>query len=383
MANRDGKLILRTLKNISASIEVDGGGGTKVVTELPDVGEEHTVYELHEDKPDDYPWLLTKIDKSGEYSATNYPIIVVETLEDAQAMENPEHINVVFWVRSESKAYECFVGKGGIWVEFNEVDVVDKVYAGQLGDFAILKDFDYHVTTDTDEEGYTILDGTGHFLDGSEFTYDNEGDAVAPFVLTNATDKKYGLDDNNLVGIIDLTNSTIPIPESCIVTKIDLSLLNGKFAIGIVFAPQPAHTEISYWIYTNNEWVNMDKTGGTLLGGVYTNGDNPSLSADFDIYYNDTKLEINDYATYPTTEYAAPTTYATISGLPKLDSQTNEFKLMVHPNVIVDTSRDRLTISVNGEEQYESNWNEQIPSEISINVSGICQIKIGIGGLPH
>lgn len=35
MANRDGKLILRTLKNISASISVDGGGGTKIVTELP------------------------------------------------------------------------------------------------------------------------------------------------------------------------------------------------------------------------------------------------------------------------------------------------------------------------------------------------------------
>lgn len=368
----------------------DLGGGTVVVDELPETGEEHTIYELHQEIQGDFPWLLTEFDRSEEYPTPRGCMIVVETLEDAQAMENPKHIDVVFWVRSESKAYQCFVGKGGIWVEFAEVVPVDNIYGSQLGYFAILKDFDYHITTSQpgEEQFEPILDGTGHFLDGTEFNYENESGYI-PLVLTAAKNPIALLDsligrencqdindtselptakqavDGNMCNIdgnvlyptnISLQNklvywnkpetdtyswnsefqyfvnlesenpaqytgelewNTLPLT---VVNKIDLSLDLGKRNV-YTFAPQPAHTEVSYWIYANGEWVNTENIGEivmpvTSIGDYSFNNTGLDLN-NFDFYINGIKVEVVQYGTFtiePITE-GAPIKYCPIGYL--------------------------------------------------------------------
>lgn len=454
MANRNAKLIERTLKDFSLGV-MSGNGGTKVVTELPKVGEANTIYELHEDKPDDYPWCLTEIDTTAKYPTPFGCMIVVETLEDAQAMENPEARDVVFWVRSESKAYQCFVDKGGGWVEFDEVVPVNNVYNSQLGGFVILKDFNYHFTGN--DKDYH-LDGTGHFLDGSVFNYPTNSQGIIPLVLTNELDKKWALNDtvvafstcqnmnsesglptakqavdNNMCNIEGLVMYPIPIVLSqninCTnlletetyswvpgfrqfiekstreqytgslewetypiaqINKIDLSIDFNKDDL-YIFAPQSAHTEISYWIYSNSEWVNIDEipVPSTSLGVTYSNfrlehPNVPNVNEAVDIYYGEEKLEINDYYVYyPRTEEPEPTVaYATVSGLPQLTSETHLFKLVICPKLVVDTETDRLSISVNGRNVYESQWRQEIPPEITVLVEGIGQIEINVVQLP-
>lgn len=367
MANRNAKLIERTLKDFSLGA-MSGDGGTKVVTELPKVGEANTIYELQEDKPDDYPWCLTEIDTTAKYPTPFGCMIVVETLEDAQAMGNPEYRDVVFWIRSESKAYQCFVDKGGGWVEFDEVVPVHNVYNSQLGVFVVLRDFDYHFTGN-DKDYY--LDGTGHFLDDSVFNYPTDSQTIIPLILTNGLDKKWALNnnvvafstcqnitseselptakqavDNNMCNIDGFVTYPIPIILSqnigynnmtdtetyhwgistrqfiekstgeqytgtlewevgpiAQINKIDLSLDFGRVDL-YMFAPQSAHIEITYWIYSNDTWVNIDEIGkpsgftiSLVSKGNARDGIDGFSFDNFEIAVNDKSVQLEEYYT--------------------------------------------------------------------------------------
>ena len=141
---------------------------------------------------------------------------------------------------------------------------------------------------------------------------------------------------------------------------------------------------ISYWVYTNGEWVNIDEipVPSTSLGVVYSNIriDNPKVNNAVDIYYGEEKLEINDYYVfYPQTEEPQPSVaYATLSGLPLLNNETHDFVLTICPKMDVDTENDRLSISVNGINVYQSQWRQEIPLEITVIVEGISQIEIDV-----
>ena len=404
MANRDGKLILRTLKNISASIEVDGGGGTKVVTELPEVGEEHIVYELHQEVPADFPWLLTMFDRNGVYPHPKFSVIVVETEEQntQEYLKLDGDTNCFVYVKTTNKVYSWTIGEDFYNIE--EIVPDDYIYYASKYTFAILKDFDYHVTKAQPGEEHhdPILDGTGHFLDGTEFNYDSE--SGVPLVLTDAKNP-IGL-NNHLLGIGNCQNindtSELPTAKQAVdgnmcdvdgfvdypiyitlqnklaywnetetdtyswdqrkqkfgvvgstsfveytgelqwdtetisvINKIDASLLDIGRVIP-VFNPQPAHTEVSYWIYSNNEWVNIDEIpdpNTVKIGITCTNGDwnVPTLPLNtITVTYDDVDYRVTQYAEtrVPTEQSDTVTYYGYIEvPMPTQDSLTHTFKV--------------------------------------------------------
>ena len=127
----------------------------------------------------------------------------------------------------------------------------------------------------------------------------------------------------------------------------------------------------------------------TSLGVTYSNlriehPNVPNVNEAVDIYYSEEKLEINDYYVfYPETEEPEPkVAYATVSGLPQLTSEVHDFVLTIHPKMDVDTETDRLSISVNGRNVYQSQWKQEIPPEITVSVEGISQIEIDVVQLP-
>lgn len=397
MANRDGKLILRTLKNISASISVDGGGGTVVVTELPEVGEEHTVYELHQEMPADFPWLLTEIDRTGIYPMPDYPFIVVETEEQVtqEYLAFPDdYSGVIVFVKNTNNVYVCHIEHLEDDDSFVKNIVLPKEHS-LYNNIAILKDFDYHVTDTSKGQEPTrkpaiILDGTGHFLDGTVFNYDDRSNVV-PLVLTEAknpivlSDKLIGsgnykdinntselptakqavdgnmcdIDGNVIYPVFINTQNKLgyenetrtdtyswnsefqyfvdleveDVPENpahyygplewttypiSVVNKIDLSLLD---IAELVFNPQPAHTEISYWIYTGEEWVNMDEIGQiSNTGAIFVEADSFVDLTQEKFYGNGKELEVEFIETTPEGEEVS-TGYAIIKRVP-IDTQT-------------------------------------------------------------
>lgn len=387
------KLDRKAKSVIAKTADFSGGsGGPIIVTELPQVGEEHTVYELHETKIADFPWLFTEIDESGGYPQPSDPLVVVENEEDVtyenlkiRSIEPMATVGV--YVKATNKVYQCWWEEAEIGEQgapdyfFQKEEIIPKqdiLYGIGKTLFVILKDFDYHISSGEESD---FLDGTGHFLNGAEFVYD--GYDVVPLVLTNATNKKIGLDTKEtLVGTFEPEFIPDFVKQ---VIKIDLSLLDQE----VVFVPQPKRTIESYWIYTNSEWVNIDdiKAPSTSLGVTYSNIRDllpPTVNNAIDIYYGEEKLEINDYYVFsPVTEEPSPSVaYATVSGFPQLTSETHQFVIKVCPKMLVNTERDRLCISINGNIDYQSQWRETIPSEIEVTVEGICQINIYVEQMP-
>lgn len=247
--------------------------GSIVVTELPKVGEEHTVYELQETKVADFPWLLTEIDDSKGYPFPKLPLLVVENEENVtyenlkiRSFEANQHIGV--YVKATNKVYGCMweyaeIGEPGDQdYTFIKEEAIqkDNIYSIEKTRFVILKDFDYHSTSGEESD---TLDGTGHFLDGTEIDYEDYL-GIVPLVLTDATDKKIILDNKAFIGMHDATDEELP-PSVIEVNKIDLSLLGKE----VVFVPQPSKQVSTYWIYTNNNWFNVDDIKPTLHKTVY------------------------------------------------------------------------------------------------------------------
>lgn len=255
---------------IDATTEDYAGGGAKVVTELPQVGEPHTIYELQETKVADFPWLLTMFDRNAFYPTINRPFVVIETEEQntQEYLKLDGDTNCFVYVKTTNKVYSWKIGEDVYSVE--EIEPEDYIYYDSKYAFAILKDFDYHVTTTQPGEEYhdPILDGTGHFLDGTEFNIEDGWWDVVPLVLTDATNKEV-LVNESLIGFEEVTSET-PLENPVQVDKIDLSILTYlDERKDVIFTPQPSRTISTYWIYTDREWVNVDDIKSTLHKTVY------------------------------------------------------------------------------------------------------------------
>ncbi len=236
--------------------------GSVVVTELPQVGEEHTIYELQETKVADFPWLLTMFDRNAFYPTINRPFVVIETEEQntQEYLKLDGDTNCFVYVKTTNKVYSWKIGEDVYSVE--EIEPEDYIYYDSKYAFAILKDFDYHVTTTQPGEEYhdPILDGTGHFLDGTEFNIEDGWWDVVPLVLTDATNKEV-LVNGSLIGFEEVTSET-PLENPVQVDKIDLSILTYlDERKDVIFTPQPSRTISTYWIYTDREWLNIDDIG--------------------------------------------------------------------------------------------------------------------------
>ena len=268
MANFKPENVKRFVEDISkvvAKNAYEGNGGTVVVNELPKAGEPPTISELHQAMHADFPWLLTDIGiNTNYYPSFGTQFIVVENEEDVtydnlhmrDTIEENHYIGV--YVKNTNKVYKCSWRTDEVEAYvFEKYEIhpnQNKVYDVADYHVVLLSDFDYHVDS---TGGTPTPDGTGHSLDGTEFNY-IDGSEIVPLVLMNATNKKIGLSVYTLIGDYDYTEE--PVSENEIVNKITLDVSNMDSA---VFMPREAYTEVSYWYYSNDTWVNMDASQTT------------------------------------------------------------------------------------------------------------------------
>lgn len=444
----------------------DEGSGTIVVTELPQVGEPHTIYELHQNVEPAYNWVA---ETNNEINYGNFNpepdgyLLVVETYEDMLAKVNedthfPEDVGVLVYLRAEDRMFVNLVdGESGdiVRIEFQknsaytfetngkylyvlksirvdlgtpEHPLEDPMYWGTLynGTEFLLNQFSgndkafiLHQAT------FDVMEG---FIANGNIVHQVSTLPTAQEAVTNYLDElianegsisvevdnqvKYNLDSNKIYhwkekpaipdpiynfweyvedGVEPVYTGELEwedIPSGVVFTEIPYQDIFDGNLLKWIFKPEQGGEKVSYWIYTNGEWVNIDEipVPSTSLGVTYANLrlEHPNVNEAVDIYYGEEKLKINDYYVfYPQTEKPKPTVaYATVSGLPQLTSETHDFVLTIHPKVIVDTSNDKLVIDVNGRNVYESSWQQTIPSEITVIVEGISQISIVVKDLP-
>lgn len=327
MANRDGKLILRTLKNISASISVDGGGGTKVVTELPEVGEEHTIYELHQNVPPAYNWVVMCTHQmiTDDVDFKNDFALIFDTYEQMTSIfsniDINDSFNIYCYLRNEDKFYYCYVENSSLafaeqekvasytFIDENDnirvyvlksyegLDTTDNKYYGRLID-------NTRVSIDpADSERAFILhqatyDWMNYFQSRGQFNFNpvtqlpTAQEAVANYLDELVENEgyitveiegqlKWNFDmADNYQWSQELENFYQPWEEGG--EPIDIytgpleweDVSNPTFdtipyqAImknevdSWIFQPKKGGELVtSYWIYTNNEWVNIDEIG--------------------------------------------------------------------------------------------------------------------------
>lgn len=138
--------------------EVYGGGGTIVVTELPEVGDEHTIYELQETSKASYGWVFSSRLRFNGSLTRNYFYLVFDTYEQMTSTinaikigEHTKNIEYFAYLRNENKLY-CFqverpVDVNPYWSfeekpkaeEFSGTDYAFQVSNNQV--FYILKEF--------------------------------------------------------------------------------------------------------------------------------------------------------------------------------------------------------------------------------------------------
>ena len=157
-----------------------------------------------------------------------------------------------------------------------------------------------------------------------------------------------------------------------VVNKIDLSLFDIKEMP--VFNPQQAYTEISYWIYTDGEWMNIDdipdpnliRVGITCTNGTY-NIQPIQLDA-LAIIYDDVQYPITKYAETSYQGEAAETItyygYVEVP-MPTQENLTHTINVVTEGPILLEN----WVFSVNNETRA-------LNSDNPISTSGICSIKI-------
>lgn len=374
--------------------------GSVVVTELPQVGEEHTIYELHTTTPSIISyWIYV----NGEW------VNIDENLE----FETQEKT-----VSPSTNTQKITPDEG--------YDGLSKVTVN-----AVTNDIDENIVSGNIKKDVAILGVTG--------TYDGETIELQDKTVSPTTTKQEVLADENYDGLSKVTIEAIELQNKEISPSTSSqSVIPDKGYDGLrkvtvnaialqdkTVTPDAVRQEITYdsnynglgkviveavtnAIDKNIKAENIKKdvsilgvTGtyenideipvpSTSLGVTYSNLriEHPNvlnINEAVDIYYGEEKLEINDYYVFyrETLEEPEPNVaYATVSGLPQLTSEVHDFVLTIHPKMDVDTETDRLSISVNGRNVYQSQWRQEIPPEITVSVEGISQIEIDVAQLP-
>jgi len=451
--------------------EYQGGGGTVVVNELPETGEEHTIYELHQNVEPAYNWVeMVTNQMLNDNVAINdgYKLLIFDTYKQMEDIFNTieikdEDTNIPLgfaYLRNEDKLYTIKVmlkipaGQGWVFEECEKISNYKFKIFNDRTFLCILKSYDGY--NKKEGKGYgTLYDNTKVELGGIDaediagtygfILHQATIDAMVSFIsvgitnhpvtqlptaqelVANYLDELIVNEGFIAVEIDEAVKSNIPdngkyhwvpelenfyqpweegaepseiytgelewqdVPSETVHTEIPYQDIFDGDLEEWIFKPEQGGEKVSYWIYASNKWVNIDDitTPSTSLGVTYSNirleqPNVPNVNEAVDIYYGEEKLEINDYYVfYPQTEEHSPiVAYATVSGLPLLTSDTHQFTLKIHPKIVVDTTKDRLSISVNGGDVYQSQWKQEIPSEISVIVEGISQIKVSVARLP-
>lgn len=349
--------------NVNGKEYTLAGSGTKVVTELPEVGEEHTIYELRETKPASYNWVAhTSFQLENDGFSIGYvsaDTFIFDTYEQMTSVfENitqpSEPLEYYFaYIRNEDKLY-IMQPNGESWSFEERVKFSAYTFASpdrEVGNIYILKSYEGYDEV-TDKYYGTLYNDTRVELNG--------GQDVC-FILTQVTDygqMDYGLllgeytlhpvtqlptaqeavenyldeliaNDGGIVVEIDgvakynvpknknyhwLNNPEIgapnfytgheepvvytgelgwrDIPGSPLDTIPYQEIINEE-TINWIFKPWAGGDKISYWIYSNDEWVNMDEIGKSgNEGTIYLTSDSYGELKQIEFYLDGQELEV-------------------------------------------------------------------------------------------
>lgn len=326
MANRNAKLIERTLKDFSLGV-MSGSGGTEVVTKLPEVGEEHTIYELHQNVEPAYNWVAkssTQMETDGV--GTNiYYLFIFDTYESFNEMVYTYYTweaggtdldPCLCYIRNDDKLYRVLCDP-----EVQTVIVEVEKLGAYTFNFRFLEQFTIYVLKSY--EGYDETSDTlkGTLLNGDKINLENS----KAFILTQVN---YAYMDSGVAMHNIYKVSTLPAASEAVANYLDELIANaglieveidgkikdcspdngyyywdeelhnfyihsetsddqiytgalewrdegnypfydeipfkdiffGEYS-GWYFHPKKGGVEISYWIYSNDTWTNVDDIG--------------------------------------------------------------------------------------------------------------------------
>lgn len=243
--------------------------GTKVVTELPQVGEEHTIYELQEKKkkfPSLFPIANQQMVNDGVSSELSLFVFVFDTSEDMTNTLTPiiPSEQFPFFLNYIIKEDKLIISRydGEDW-KFNETTKVSdyKFDISGVGGVSsaylvMLKEYLGMYPEGEEDAWYT-----GKLLNDELYTFEPNTFGI---ILRVPAAGIMAL--NNHLGEMEIP---VPVPEEYTfeyipyekIIKNQLAEMGEGMNVLWIFKPNGTGEEIisSYWIYTNNVWVNVDE----------------------------------------------------------------------------------------------------------------------------
>ena len=327
-----------------------GGSGTKVVTELPEVGEEHTVYELQETKVVQSLVPMFNHQMSDDrVQGGGRNTFVFNTTEEMQNTfnsitpdENYKGEIYLNYITEEDKLigaeYALRIPSGGDWrftearkisdCKFDVGDVLeleDDAYKVILKEYSgeIQGEIGYHATLFNDEP-YVFEPKTTGILLGTP--------TIGSMILCSCQEELPEVPED---APSEYVFETIPYEK----------IINYKLLPHNIwyFTPKGGEvTEISYWIYTNDEWVNVDempdhntvKLGVTCTNGLYNVTTLPLDT--ITVTYDDVDYKVIQYAeTREAIESGEKVTYYGYIEVPMSTQDTLTHTIKVSTNTII------------------------------------------------
>lgn len=373
----------------------DIGGGTVVVEELPEVGEEHTIYELHQNVEPAYNWVARVTNEIANIEPSRN-ILIFDTYEQMTNIIEDSNIFAYstyyyIYLRNEDKLYDVVLDTRSGQLECRECNKISNYIFDIDGSeyIYVLKSYEEWDET-TDKYYCTLYDGTkvelGYFdninhnafilyqaifecmelfmnfasiipsvtqLPTAEEAVENYLDELITndgiiAVEIDEVVKRSSPSSNNYYFDTELqnfyTNDEVPVVytgplewkdiSSTIYTEIPY---NEPIELDSwCFKPTQAGEKVSYWIYTNGEWMNIDEIPDPNLikiGITCTNGNWDVMTLPLDtitVTYDDVDYNVTQYAetSVPTEQGATVTYYGYIEvPMPTQDNLTHSFKV--------------------------------------------------------
>lgn len=313
------------------------GGGSVVVTELPTVGEPHTIYELQEKKvlQSLVPMYNQQMAEDRVLNLNGSYLFVFETTEEMQNTltsitpdKNYKGETYLNYITNEDKligaTYMLRIPSGGDW-KFTEATKVSgckfdvsQIFVMEDPEYiVILKEYLGMYPEETETAWYT-----GRLWNDKLYTFEKRVTGI--LLGTPTVGGMAGCDcQTELPGMPEKFPSefvfeTIPYEQI-----INHQLYEeGQW----IFTPKSEEiTETSYWIYTNDNWFNVDDVGAIVLPVVSYGGsmkDNGLELSNFEFTVNGHKVECVQYKVYTTEDRTSYAGYITGISLPTENNTT-------------------------------------------------------------
>ena len=243
--------------------------GSVVVTELPQIGEEHTIYELQEKKkkfPSLFPIANQQMVDDGVSSELSLFVFVFDTSEDMTNTLTPiipsEQIPFClnYIIKEDKLIMSSYADADWQFAELTKVsdykfDISGVVGGGSSAYLVMLKEYLGMYPEGEEDAWYT-----GKLLNDELYTFEPNTFGI---ILRVPAAGIMAL--NNHLGEMEIP---VPVPEEYTfeyipyekILKNQLAEIDGMNVLW-VFKPNGTGEEIisTYWIYTNNAWVNVDE----------------------------------------------------------------------------------------------------------------------------